>query len=102
MAYLLQVDFKMEGPFGEEMANAFTELAESINNEEGFISKIWTENAETKEAGGIYHFETKASAEKYLEMHTKRLASFGITNVNGKIFTINEKLTNINHGQIGK
>ncbi|WNS76486.1 monooxygenase [Bacillus sp. DTU_2020_1000418_1_SI_GHA_SEK_038] len=100
MAYLLQVDFHMDGPFGDEMAGAFTDLAKSINEEEGFIWKIWTENQETKEAGGIYLFETKETAEKYLDMHTKRLAGFGITHVNGKIFAINSKLTEITKGPL--
>ena len=57
MAYLLQVDFPFEGPFGEEMEKGFWDLANSINEEEGFHWKIWTENQETKEAGGIYVFE---------------------------------------------
>lgn len=42
MAYILQVDFKMDGPFGEEMAAGFKGLAESINEEEGMLWKIWT------------------------------------------------------------
>lgn len=37
MAFLLQVDFKMNGPFGDEMAAAFSDLAKSINEEDGFI-----------------------------------------------------------------
>lgn len=100
MAYLLQVDFKMDGPFGDEMAEAFTDLAKSINEEEGFKSKVWTESPETNEAGGIYIFETKETAEKYLDMHTKRLAGFGVTAVNAKIFAINSKLTEITKGSI--
>lgn len=100
MAYVLQVDFKMNGPFGEEMAEAFSDLAKSINGEEGFIWKIWTESRETKEAGGIYMFETKETAEKYIDMHAKRLASFGITEVNSKIFAINSKLTEITKGPV--
>ncbi len=56
MAYLLQVDFPFEGPFGEEMEKGFWDLAKSINEEEGFHWKIWTENEETKEAGGILFF----------------------------------------------
>lgn len=100
MAYLLQVDFPMDGPFGDEMSAAFADLAKSITQEDGFIWKIWTESAETKEGGGIYLFETKESAEKYLEMHTKRLAGFGITEVRGKIFSINEKLSEITNGPI--
>jgi len=100
MAYLLQVDFKMNGPFGEKMAEEFSDLAKSINEEEGFKWKIWTESPETNEAGGIYVFETKQTAEKYLDMHTKRLAQFGITDVNGKIFAINDQLTEINKGPV--
>ncbi|WP_342388820.1 monooxygenase [Salinicoccus bachuensis] len=101
MAALLQVDFEMKGPFGEEMSEAFKDLAESINEEPGFLWKIWTENALGKEAGGIYVFETRKDAEKYLKMHTERLASFGISNVIGKIFDINEPLSKINHAPIG-
>lgn len=100
MTYLLQVDFKMNGPFGNEMVDAFSDLAKSINEEDGFIWKIWTESSETNEAGGIYTFETKETAEKYLDMHSKRLASFGITDINSKIFAINSKLTEITKGPI--
>ena len=100
MAYVLQVDFEMNGPFGDEMTGAFTDLAKSINEEDGFMWKIWTESPETKEAGGIYMFETKETAKKYLDMHSKRLAGFGITDVNAKIFAINSKLTEITKGPI--
>ncbi len=102
MAYLLQVDFPMDGPFGNEMASAFNELAQSINEEEGFIWKIWTENPATKEAGGIYLFSTADSAHAYLAMHTKRLAGFGITGVNGKVFRVNSTLSAINSGPLTK
>lgn len=100
MPYLLQVDFKMNGPFGDEMAEGFSDLAKSIKEEDGFIWKIWTENPEINEAGGVYLFETKETAEKYVDMHTKRLASFGITDINAKIFAINAKLTDINNGPV--
>ena len=100
MAYILQVDFNMEGPFGDEMAEAFSELAKSINVEEGFIWKIWTESPETKEAGGIYLFETKDTAEKYVKMHTNRLAGFGIAPVNAKVFEVNSTLTEITEGPV--
>ena len=100
MAYVLQVDFKMDGPFGDEMAESFADLAQSINEEEGFMWKIWTESPETSEAGGIYIFETGETAAKYMDMHSKRLAGFGITDVNAKIFAINSKLTKITKGPV--
>lgn len=100
MAYILQVDFHHAGPFGAEMEAAFSDLARSINEEKGLTWKIWTENAETHEAGGIYLFETIEDAENYLTKHTKRLNGFGITDVRGKIFQANEGLSRINHGPI--
>ena len=54
---LLQVHFAFSGPFGDEMSTQLAELAQSINQEPGFIWKIWTENRATQEAGGIYLFE---------------------------------------------
>ena len=100
MKYLLQVDFKMDGPFGDEMSKGFADLAKSINNEPGVIWKIWTEDAAAKEAGGIYLFETKEDAEKYLVMHSARLTSFGITDIRGKVFEVNEALSLINNAPI--
>jgi len=92
---LLQIDFPYNGPTGDEMAEGFKELADSIAKESGLVWKIWTENKETKEAGGIYIFENMPSLEAYLEMHTKRLQSFGVTNIRSKIFEVNEKLSAI-------
>lgn len=98
MSVILQVDFPFSGPFGSEMAAALTDLANSINNEPGFMWKIWTENQDEQSAGGIYMFADKASAQNYLIMHTERLAEFGISDVRGKIFDINDTLTDINKG----
>lgn len=100
MSKLLQMDFPTDGPFGEEMSKVYQELAESIEKEPGLIWKIWTENAETKESGGIYLFEDEASLQNYLDMHTKRLQSFGVTNIRVKIFDVNKPLTNITKGHV--
>lgn len=96
MTKLLQVDFDFDGPFGDEMSNALTGLAESINQEPGFIWKIWTENKYEKVAGGIYLFEDEASANAYLTMHTARLKEIGIKEVRGYIFDTNLPLSSIN------
>lgn len=102
MAYVLQVEFSFQGPFGDEMAAeaVFADLAKSITEEEGFIWKIWTESVERNEAGGIYLFETRESAEKYKDLHTKRMAGFGINDASMKVFEINEKMTHITKGPI--
>lgn len=100
MAKLLQIDFKFKGPFGNEMSEALKEIANSIPNEPGFIWKIWTESEKESEAGGIYLFKDYETAEAYLKMHTERLKSFGIEEVNGKIFDVNERLSEITKGPI--
>ncbi|HLR19040.1 MAG TPA: monooxygenase [Staphylococcus sp.] len=100
MTYILQVDFPLEGPFGDEMAQQFEDLAKSINKEPGFLWKIWTENELEKEAGGIYAFDSKDNAERYLNMHCERLNAMGVSTINAKIFNINENLTQITSGRI--
>lgn len=95
MKYLLQVDFPHDGIFGEEMAQAFADLAQDIAKEEGLIWKIWTENEANKEAGGVYLFDDENDAKRYLEKHTKRLESFGYSNIRAKIFKVNESLSEI-------
>jgi Putative mono-oxygenase ydhR len=98
MRKLVQFDFKFNGPFGEDMTKALEGLARSINDEPGFVWKIWTENPQTGEAGGIYVFADEAAARDYIEKHTERLKAFGITTVNVKIFNINEGLTRLTKG----
>ena len=78
MSYILQVDFPYTGPWGPEMTAAMDGLARSIADEPGLIWKIWTENQEANEAGGVYCFRDAQSAKAYLAMHTARLMSFGI------------------------
>lgn len=95
MHKLLQVDFPFSGPFGDEMTEAFQELAQSITEEPGFIWKIWTENKNLQEGGGIYLFENEDTALAYLEKHTARLKSFGIPEIRGRIYDINEGLSKV-------
>eukprot|EP00887_Chlorella_sp_A99_P006332 scaffold3.g6332.t1 len=92
---LLVVDFPYTGPFGADMAAAMKDLAESIAREPGFIWKVWTESQERQEAGGVYLFSDRQSAQQYITMHEARLKSFGIPQVNAKLFEINEPLSAI-------
>ncbi|SDK26887.1 Putative mono-oxygenase ydhR [Actinopolyspora mzabensis] len=100
MPCLLQIDFPTQGPFGAAMTEAFTELAESIDGEPGLLWKIWTENRETAEAGGVYLFESHETAQRYLRKHTERLTGFGITGITAKVFDVNESLSRINHAPL--
>ena len=100
MKHLLQVDFPHDSVFGEKMAETFVDLAKDIEKEDGLIWKIWTENESTKEAGGIYLFDNENDLKRYLEKHTKRLESFGYTNIRAKIFTVNEPLSIITNATL--
>ncbi|MBP8793664.1 MAG: monooxygenase [Lutibacter sp.] len=100
MAVIMCVDFPHKGPFGEELKNVLSELAQSINNEPGLIWKIWTENQAHKIAGGVYMFDTRENAEKYLAMHSERLTKMGYTNIKDQVYEANEGLTAINNGPL--
>lgn len=96
---LIQINFYFPAEMmGDALTNGAKQLAESINNEDGFISKIWIENAQTEESGGIYLFKDMASAEKYAQMHVKRVEAMGAKNITSKFFNVNETLSIINHG----
>ena len=100
MPTVLQIDFPFHGPFAEQMQQAMQPLAESISQEPGLIWKIWTENAETQEAGGVYLFSDAVSAQIYLEMHSARLSANGVTNIRAKLFAVNTPLSLICKGPI--
>lgn len=95
MSIILQVDFPFEGPWGAEMSAALEDLARDISNEPGLIWKIWTENEAERRAGGIYHFDNPADAERYRVKHTERLKGFGITEVTAYVFDVNKYLSTI-------
>ncbi|MGX1766969.1 monooxygenase [Dietzia sp. NPDC055343] len=101
MAVVVQVNFPMQGPWGAEMAEAFRGLAESINEEPGFIWKLWIEDQSADLSGGIYLFDTRENAEAYVRMHTERLAGFGITDVTATFSDVNEQLSTLNHASLG-
>ncbi len=100
MPTLLQIDFPMQGPWGDEMAVAFGDLASVIGRSPGLRWKIWTENEEEGVGGGVYLFENDKSANAYLEEQTVRLEGFGIADIRAKVFHVNEGLTALNAGPI--
>ena len=100
MMKLLYVDFEFHGPFGTDLSNMLSDLAQSINQEPGLIWKIWTENEKDKLGGGVYLFKDELSAQTYLDMHTTRLQKMGISEVKGQLFDINLPLRMINHAPL--
>ncbi|WP_349920005.1 monooxygenase [Aeromonas veronii] len=99
MPSLLQIHFNFPREMmGPALTEAALPLAESITREPGFISKIWTENPNTGEAGGIYLFEDEKSALAYATMHEQRVLAMGASDVQYKLFEVNEPLSRITRG----
>jgi hypothetical protein len=97
---LLQIDFPSDGPWGQDMAEAFAGLAGMIAATPGLLWKIWTESAANHEAGGIYLFADEASLDRYLAEHTARLKSFGIDGIRARKLDVNEPLTGITRARL--
>eukprot|EP00741_Cyanophora_paradoxa_P003699 tig00000093_g3595.t1 len=97
---LLQIDFPFQGPWGDEMAAAFEGLAKEIAGTKGLRWKIWTENKEEGRSGGIYLFDDAASAAAYKEMHTKRLAGFGVQDIRALEFGVGAALSAITRAPV--
>ncbi len=100
MLTVLQIDFPFNGPFAEKMHEAMQGLAESIIQEPGLIWKIWTENADTQEAGGVYLFTDATAAQHYLDMHSARLTDSGVIGIRAKLFSVNGPLSQICKGPL--
>jgi Putative mono-oxygenase ydhR len=101
MPTLVQFDFPMQGPWGDEMATAFRDLAVIIGRSPGLRWKIWTENENEQTGGGIYLFEDEDSARAYVEEHTARLEGFGVKDIRARVFAVNEQLTEMTRGPLG-
>jgi hypothetical protein len=92
---ILQMDFAYAGPWKAEMTRALRGVADDIAASPGLRWKLWTENEETREAGGVYLFDDEASARAYATMHTERLAGFGIGPVRTRLFDVNGDLSRV-------
>lgn len=97
---LLQFDFSMHGPWGDELTAACSGLAKVIGETPGLLWKIWNENRETGESGGIYLFVDEASAANYLKEHMARLQSMGFSNIRAKMFEVNQALSRMNNAPL--
>ncbi|MBK1717910.1 YdhR family protein [Thiocystis violacea] len=62
--------------------------------------KIWTENPDTGEVGGIDLFNDRASAQSYRTMQGQRPQALGISGINGKLFDVNPELSRIDRAPL--
>jgi Putative mono-oxygenase ydhR len=99
---LLQMDYLFSGPWGDEMAAQYSELAHRIADVPGLICKVWTENREAGEAGGVYLFEDESSVDAYLGAKIERMRAAGVEGLRAKKFDVNEPLTRITRGRLSE
>jgi len=92
-ATLLYVEFAFPGPWGPDLAEACRDLAADIAAEPGLRWKLWGEDPAAGRANGVYVFGSRAQAQRYLDKHRPRLAAFGVTDVDARLFDINEPLS---------
>ncbi len=98
--YILQIDFPFDGPFGDDMSTAMQPLAKDIATEDGLLWKIWTEDADSKQAGGVYLFSERDAAKAYLAKHSQRLAAAGVRDIRSRIFAVNQPLSLIDRAPL--
>ncbi|HEL2958783.1 TPA: monooxygenase [Stenotrophomonas maltophilia] len=97
---LLQVNFPYNGPYGDDMVDTMWEMAHAISRQPGLVWKIWMENQDTGQAGGVYLFETQAQAEAYLALHRKRLEAAAIRGIEAKVLLVNLPLSLLNRAPV--
>jgi hypothetical protein len=102
MPRLVSFEFPSTGPFGQEAAEAYAELAADIATEDGLIWKVWTEDPATSIAGGVYLFVDEGAAAGYIDKHTRRLESFGITDIRAVSLDVNEPLSRVTHASLSR
>ncbi|TAA48040.1 monooxygenase [Corallincola spongiicola] len=90
---ILEIHFHSRGPWHQQLEDACRGLAEEIAQAPGLKWKIWTENRDTRLAGGIYLFANEADAEDFLLTHRKRLEALGVTEFESHLYEVNEQLS---------
>lgn len=98
---ILQINLTYSGPWQSDYVTAYTDLAQQIAQLPGLRWKIWLENKETTEAGGIYLFDDEASMQAFIADQKARLSNISaVSDVMIKSFDITEELTTITRGPI--
>jgi Putative mono-oxygenase ydhR len=93
MTTALLFRFPFSGPWGKQLTEASRGLANDIATEDGLIWKIWLEDRETEQAGGIYLFQDAVAAARYREKHERRLSAMGLGGVIADAFSVNTELS---------
>ena len=100
-ATLLQINFNLKVSSGEYETTA-NSLADTFANVEGLEWKIWTLNADQREAGGIYLFRDAAAVDAFLAgplAAEVKKAPF-LDNLSVKRFDVMDQATAVTRGPV--
>ena len=98
---ILQVNLKFNIPRAE-LESAWLEVAQPIAEVPGLRWKVWLMNEAEHEAGGIYVFESEATAQSYLAgpIVGALKSSPAVSNISAKLFDILEGHSSITRGPV--
>ena len=98
---IVQVNYTRPAmPKAEWEARYTDDRARQFLSVPGLQWKIWLDGEEERRAGGIYLFDTREHAQRYLDMHAQRLTQAGVRNIRSRIYAVNAALTAINQGPV--
>ena len=98
---ILQINFNLDAPV-EEYQNMVDSVAQAFVNVPGLSWKIWLLNPGAQEAGGIYLFDSQASADAYLNgpLVAKLKGLTWVRNVSIKQFDVMPQPTLLTRGPV--
>jgi hypothetical protein len=98
---LLQVNFNFSIS-RSDYEKAGAQMAAPISMVSGLIWKVWAIDEGRKEAAGIYLFDDKTSAQKYLagEIFTAIKSNPALSNLSTKLFDVQDDLTRTTRGPL--
>lgn len=101
---ILEVAFTYDFASADEYITAVSPLAERWNAVPGLRWKTWTINPETKRAGAVYHFESAAAAQAYLDSELGQAVANhpNFSEFDVHIYDIMAAETMITHGPVGQ
>ena len=97
---ILQINYKVNAPQADFIA-LVTPMAEPIGSFPGLLWKIWLINEAEHAAGGIYLFESRESAQGFVDNAVKGFAAHPmIGDLNTKFFEPDEVLSKVTRGPL--
>ncbi|MBP7546507.1 MAG: YdhR family protein [Corallincola sp.] len=90
---LVELTFHSRGPWGEQLEQASSELARQLAASPGLVWQLWLENPESHRAGLLSLFANRGQAEEFVQQHRARLESFGVVELDTRLFAINQPLS---------